>query len=156
MSNKLLVVVPIRPRPKQRPEFNSYTKRAYTPKATLEYERVIGEYAKATMKSKAFDRIPLDVPIALNLVMVFAPTKSWTKKKKEQALNQEIYPMQSNQADVDNGQKAVLDALNKIVYEDDRVVVDSRVRKIYGEKDQVIIMIRKVEVGEKIGNDINI
>ena len=47
--------------------------------------------------------------------------------------------------DWDNIGKVVCDALNGIAYRDDAQIVDSMVRKFYGEVPRVVVIIREYE-----------
>ena len=60
---------------------------------------------------------------------------SFSKKKKEQALDGEIRP--TKKPDVDNVLKAVMDALNGVWYLDDKQVVVGSVCKEYAPQDGV-------------------
>jgi Holliday junction resolvase RusA-like endonuclease len=73
---------------------------------------------------------PTSEPCKVLIRAQFEIPKSWTKAKKLQAEQREIYP---GKPDIDNVAKIVLDALNGIVFEDDAQVHALRVFKAYGE-----------------------
>ena len=65
--------------------------------------------------------------------------KSYSKKKREQALNREIFP---TRADIDNYIKSVLDGLNGVCWEDDRYIYSITAEKIFAEKSETIVEIK--------------
>lgn len=143
MEKLVVIIKGVKPIPKQRPQFNSKKKTAYTPKRTLDYERIISSYVKSTMNSKGMTIIDRDIPLKITCKFCFQITKSWPKKKKEQALNGEIFPITSNIGDVDNLVKAIEDAMNGIAYVDDGQIVKVESEKVYAEENQIIIILEE-------------
>lgn len=121
---------------KQRPRFNG--KFAYTPKETVNYEN----WVKACYLEEYKNEKPFEKALKVNIIAFFEIPKSVSKKKKEQMLNNEIYP--TIKSDTDNIAKSILDSLNKIAYLDDKQVVDLRVRKQYAEVPSVSVWISEV------------
>ena len=121
---------------KQRPRFNG--KFVYTPQNTINYEN----WVKACYLEKYRNEKPLEKALKVNIIAFFEIPKSVSKKKKEQMLNNEIYP--TIKSDTDNIAKSILDSLNKIAYLDDKQVVDLRVRKQYAEVPSVSVWISEV------------
>lgn len=74
----------------------------------------------------------------LDILCCFKPPPSASKKKRVQMLAGEIIPTRS---DCTNLQKLYEDCLKKIVIDDDRKVAQITSKKIYAEKDEVIIKI---------------
>ena len=70
------------------------------------------------------------------------PAKSLSKKKRAKLLNNEFLP--TKKPDVDNIQKCILDALNKVAFKDDVQVVDQVAMKRFGEEDKVIVVIEEI------------
>ncbi len=70
--------------------------------------------------------------------------KSWSKKKTEKLANTYC----SNNSDIDNYIKAILDALNGVLFIDDKQVVEIFARKIYSK--QAYIFYKQEEI---YGND---
>lgn len=70
--------------------------------------------------------------------------KSWSKKKTEKLANTYC----SNNSDIDNYIKAILDALNGVLFIDDRQVVEIFARKIYSK--EAYILYKQKEI---YGND---
>lgn len=121
---------------KQRPRFNG--RFAYTPKETVNYEN----WVKACYLEKYNNEKPIEKALEVNIIAFFEIPKSTSKKKKEQMLNNEIYP--TTKPDTDNIAKSILDSLNGIAYLDDKQVVDLRVRKQYAEVPSVSVWISEV------------
>ena len=111
-----------RPKGKARPRFaNGH---AYTPKATRDYEKLIGTCYTEQDGRKFTGKISLDVQA------VFKIPESWTKKKKHEAVFEGKRP--ECRPDIDNIVKVVMDGLNGIAYEDDAQVVEIKASKVYG------------------------
>lgn len=72
----------------------------------------------------------------------FAVPKSYSKKKRKELLERWFH---TNKPDADNIAKAVLDALNGLLYEDDSQVVDLNIYKVWGEKDEITFIIEALE-----------
>lgn len=77
------------------------------------------------------------------IIDVYMPIpKSFSKKKYEQALSGEIRP--TVKPDCDNIAKNINDALNGIVYPDDKQIVSLTVNKIYSDNEFVKVIIEEV------------
>lgn len=136
---KLTFVVPGEAVGKGRPKFTvqgGYAK-AYTPKKTVDYEKFI----KSCYRSKYRNYIS-DKAIRVMTFIYVKPSKSLSKKKKAKLLNNEFLP--SKKPDVDNVQKCILDALNKVAFNDDAQVVEQVTKKRFGEEDKVIVVIEEI------------
>jgi Holliday junction resolvase RusA-like endonuclease len=99
----------------------------YTPERTLEYENLLKGEAQAMMLKTR--RKPFDIPLEADLVFTLAG-------------NPETWPTSGLDGDGDNLQKAVLDALNEVVFTDDRLIVRKKVEKVCGAKPSVSVIIR--------------
>ena len=142
LSEKILVVIEHRPTPKQRPAWSKG--RAYTPKKTRDYEALLANVAQATMYTNKKKRFDSKTPLRVTATFVFAPPKSWSKKKIQDALDGVTYPILSNTGDVDNLLKSCLDSFNGIVFDDDKTIVEIVSKKKYGEKNQIIVLVEEV------------
>ena len=142
MSEKILVVIEHRPTPKQRPAWSKG--RAYTPKKTRDYESLLANVAQATMYMNKKKRFDSETPLRVTATFVFAPPKSWSEKKRQDALDGVTYPILSNTGDVDNLLKSCLDSFNGIVFDDDKTIVEIVSKKKYGEKNQIIVLVEEV------------
>lgn len=121
--------VPGDPVPKGRPRLTVQGghARAYTPAKTRTYEAKIADAAR-----DAFNGEPYDCPLAVELHASLAVPKSWSKRKRAEALDGTVFPT-GPRADCDNIAKAVLDALNGIVWRDDGQIVSLFVSKRYAD-----------------------
>ncbi len=129
-NSGLVFEVPGKVRGKGRPRFmrNGHT---YTDSKTVEYERLIkASYLKRTsyISQKS---------IRMSMYVCFAPNKTDTKKNRALKLLNSLWP--SKKPDVDNVIKVVLDALNKVAYQDDTQVNEVHVIRHFDEKERLII-----------------
>lgn len=122
-------IVDGKPQGKQRPRFSRISKTVYTPTKTAKYEKQI---AKAYTESGG-KCIPADCYVSVSVSAFFPIPKSYSKKKREDCLERILRP--DKKPDMDNILKVVLDALNKVAYEDDKQVVELIGRKYYTESD---------------------
>lgn len=130
------------PQRKQRPRFSRVCNyvRTYTPKETINYENWIKLCYQQQVGQMYSDD---DSSLVVNIIAYYQIPKSWSDKKKIQAIRGEIMP--HNSIDVDNTAKVVLDALNGIAYKDDHYITDLRVSKRYSNQPCVEVSISKVE-----------
>jgi len=98
----------------------------YTPTKTVNFEKMVASDAKKAMHGKEL----LTGPLHLDITFYMPIPKSWAKKKKAAALNNEIFPV--TKPDCSNLQKGCEDAMNEIVYHDDSQIVDVHILKLYG------------------------
>lgn len=89
---------------------------------------------------------PLKGFYVLDILCIFPIPNSATKSEKERMLKGEDFP---TSCDNTNLQKLYEDCLKKIVITDDRYVVDNHTRKIYGEKEKVIIKVNRSQMASK-------
>jgi Holliday junction resolvase RusA-like endonuclease len=94
-----------------------------TPAKTMNYEAILAARGADAMNG----RPPLDGPLQVTVTAFMPLAASWTPKKVAAALAGEIRP---GLPDWDNIAK-VCDALNGIVWRDDRQIVEGRVSKRY-------------------------
>jgi Holliday junction resolvase RusA-like endonuclease len=96
---------------------------SYTPKETVDLERLIAWECKKAMNGQK----PLEGPICLAIDARFDVPQSWSAKKREAA------HWKTSKPDADNIVKLVKDALNKVAWVDDAQIVELFCRKIYAE-----------------------
>jgi len=109
----------------------------YTPTKTREYEDVIRENAKMAMGMSD----PLETP--LNVLLMFGmPIPSSTPKKALQGhLDGSVKHIKK--PDLDNLAKAVLDAMNGVVYLDDNQICRLTIEKNYDTVPKISISVRE-------------
>lgn len=108
---------------------------AYTPAKTKEFETVIKWAAKRAMCQRP--PVASGRAVFVQITVSLVPPLSWSKKRRSEALG----TVCSKKPDTDNVAKAILDAMNGIVYEDDAQVAGLVVQKFYAEKDEINIKI---------------
>ena len=115
--------VPGKIRGKGRPRFTGVGKfgRAYTPKETVHYEALV----RLAYQQKYNSKEPMTGPLSLAVVCWFPVPKSWSKKKRAEAL------LYAGKPDADNIIKAIGDALNGVAFADDSQIADVRCVRMY-------------------------
>lgn len=124
---------------KQRPRFNRYSGKTYTPNETIAYEN----WVKTCYLEKYKDKELMEKPLRVTIKAYFEIPKSTSKKRKQQMMDNEILPMVK--PDTDNIAKGVLDSLNGIAYKDDKQVIELIVNKFYNNIPYVSVMIEEIE-----------
>jgi Holliday junction resolvase RusA-like endonuclease len=109
-----------------------------TPAKTVAYEGLIALAAKQAMAGHP----PLTGPCVIDVLAVCTVPMSWPAKKRAAALAGEIRP--TKKPDGDNVLKAVCDGINGVVWADDVQAVDQRVRKVYGERPELRVVVAAI------------
>ena len=122
-----------RPRFAKRGNFVS----TYTPQKTKTYEDEIRMMASAAMGGSE----PLDTPVTVAIYIRVGIPTSFSKQKHREALAGIVKP--TKKPDADNVLKCFLDAMNGIVYLDDKQVVNIFLTKVYAETPAVEIMVKE-------------
>lgn len=132
--------VPGTPVGKGRPKFarrGAFTV-AYTPEKTASYENLVKIKAHAAMNG----RMPITGPVQALISLFVAPPASWSEKKKQQALSGLIYP--TTKPDIDNVIKGIFDAMNEIIWKDDKQAVGLTVIKRYAESAKACVTVSEL------------
>lgn len=135
-SEGLVFQVPGEPVGKGRPRFTRQG-RAYTPAKTAKYENLVS----LTFQQMYPNHVPFENAVEMKMIAYFSIPKSWSKKKHQQAVLNQIFP--TKKPDTDNIAK-VKDALNGIAFKDDSQVVKETIIKRYAEVPKLIIYIKEV------------
>lgn len=136
---EITFTVPGEPRGKGRPRF-SKTGHAYTDSETRAYEnKIIAYYRKSCGAFRWRD----EAFVAVSITAYLPIPKSVSKAKAAAMDSGDILP--SRKPDVDNIEKAVLDALNGVAYKDDSRVCRTSCAKFYGVEPRIDITIREVK-----------
>lgn len=127
------------PMGKQRPKFSRAGKfvRTYTPAKTVNYE----QWVKLCYKQAGGEHLgtgPIEIVVEVN----YKIPKSFSKKKRQQALDRIIVP--TVKPDCDNVLKIICDSLNGIAYEDDKQIVHANVWKFYAEQPSVNVRVNTI------------
>jgi len=120
------------PVPKGRPRFRIVKPRGkpqfvtvYTDAPTAAYEKVLAEAAQYAMRG----RKPLDEALTVMVEAFIEIPGSWSAPKRAKAMAGDIAA--TSRPDADNYAKIALDALNKIVWSDDSLIVSLHALKLY-------------------------
>jgi len=122
-----------RPRFARRGNFVS----TYSPQKTKTYEDEIRMMAKAAMGASE----ALETPVTVAIYIRVGIPKSFSKQKRKDALANIERP--TKKPDIDNIAKCFLDAMNGIVYLDDKQVVSLHITKEYAETPAVDVMVKE-------------
>lgn len=107
--------------------------RMFTPHKTELYERLIATMARHAMAGRA----PFVGPVNLLLAVRHAPPGSWSRRKRADALAGMIPCVLK--PDLDNVAKAIADAGNGILWDDDRQIVTLQVDRSWSDVASVLV-----------------
>ena len=128
------------PQGKGRPRFSTVCGhvKPRTPDETVLYENLV----KTEYRQQSGVRFPDDAMLDVRIFAYYSIPKSVSTKKRQAMLDKRIRP--TKKPDFDNIGKVICDSLNGIAYRDDAQVVDSMVRKFYGETPKVVVTIEEI------------
>ena len=136
----IVFTIPGTPVGKGRPRFarrgNLVT--TFTPEKTASYENLVKVKAEEAMVGREL----IAGAVAVTILLFITPPASWSNKKMLQALNHEILP--TTKPDIDNVIKGIFDAMNEIVWNDDKQVVDVTFRKRYANSARATVEVRAI------------
>ena len=111
----------------------------YTPEKTVCYEKIVRLIAQTNMNR--MQHKPFDGACELSLVLNLPIPSSWSKKKQAAALAGEILP--TTKPDCSNVLKAIEDAMNGIVWLDDKQATEVYVQKRYSLNPSAIVTVKQ-------------
>lgn len=111
---------------------------AYSDKKTVSYENLVKMYASEAVGN----RPPFEGPVCLTLKISVMPPASWSKRKTSDALLGRVRP--TTKPDIDNIMKSICDAMNEIVYVDDKQVCDVWISKHYAAASEVRVIVEEL------------
>lgn len=117
--------------PQGRPRFakmGNFVK-AYDPKESREYKRLVRDAVVYELRTKHPDFKPYENSVYVGMIFYRSMPKSFSKKKFEEAVAGTLRP--TTKPDLDNTAKSILDALNGILWKDDAVITDLHLKKRY-------------------------
>ena len=122
-----------------RPKFSNINghAKAYDPEKSRNYKAYVRMLATQAMKENDFEMIT--GPCAIKIWAYFDVPKSKSKKFKEAALASKERP--TKKPDADNIVKAILDALNGLMYKDDSCIVELSCVKYYSDIPRVEVYV---------------
>lgn len=112
--------------------------RTYTPDKTVDFEERLKYHARQIMGQDP----PIQGPCRVEVEAFFPIPKSFSKAAR--FLISCGADSHTNKPDADNVLKAVLDALNGIVFEDDKLACDVRIRKRYGDAPGIRVYVIEI------------
>lgn len=112
--------------------------RTYTPTETVSWEN----YVRLCAAPHAPEHF-IEGPVKLISIFYMPIPKSWSVKKKEMAKLQKIFP--TTKPDLDNMVKLVKDALNGLIWKDDKQVICSKEAKFYSPRPRTEVMVEAIE-----------
>ena len=129
------------PQGKGRPRFSTVCGHVHTrtPDETVLYENLV----KTEYRQQVGVKFPDDAMLDVRIFAYYPIPKSASKRKRQAMLEKKIRP--TKKPDWDNVGKVICDSLNGIAYRDDAQVVDSMVRKFYGEDPKVVVTIEEIK-----------
>ena len=138
-ENQIELIVYGNPVAQGRPRFSGQGGfvKAYDPIQSKSYKQLIRLELQPLLSDPDFK--PIDKACCLNLKVFRAIPKSFSQKKREEALLRYIRP--TTKPDIDNYVKCVLDALNGTVLKDDSVVCEIFARKFYSERPRIEVVL---------------
>lgn len=124
----VIIHLPGEPRGKGRPRFfvhsGSGKMTSMTPKETVSYENALRHEAAIAMNGRPL----MDEALHVRMTACFSIPASWSAYKRSMAIQGHIKPMKK--PDADNLMKC-LDALNQVVFVDDKQIVEATISKRY-------------------------
>ena len=114
----------------------------YTPEKTASYENLVKIKAQEAMK----DTPPFEGACLLQLAIYAPIPASWSIKKKAACVDGLIHP--TSKPDIDNVLKGICDAMNGIVFNDDKQIIGCTITKQYGITPQAVVAVTFLGGGE--------
>jgi Holliday junction resolvase RusA-like endonuclease len=136
----IFFVVPGAPVGKGRPKFarRGNFVATYTPEKTANYENLVKVTAHSAMRGTPL----IEGPVRLDLKLFVTPPASWSKKKTALALGGAVLP--TTKPDIDNVLKGICDAMNGVVFMDDKQVCEVSVTKRYAATPEVAVHVSEM------------
>jgi Holliday junction resolvase RusA-like endonuclease len=132
-----------KPRGKQRPRMGKG--HAYTPKETVEYEKLVKQ---SFLEQCGTKRFPDDAAIMIEITAYFSIPRTYSKTKKKLCVDGLQFPLRK--PDFDNIAKIIADSLNGLAYKDVSAIVYGRINKAYtSDRERVEVKIWSIG-GEEI------
>jgi Holliday junction resolvase RusA-like endonuclease len=135
----LTITIPGEMRGKGRPRFSARGgfARAYTDSKTANAEAWV-KHCAMTQAGTA----PIEGAVSIAITIDVVPPASWAVRKKANALAGAFFP--TSKPDLDNIAKLIADALNGIVWRDDKQIVRMVLAKRYAPTAQAVLTVVEV------------
>ena len=109
--------------------------RMYTPEKTRSYEAQVKWFAAEAMAGAA----PIESACRMTLEIFVRAPASLSKRKRDDALAGRTRP--TTKPDTSNALKSIEDAINGIVYVDDKQIVELVAKKFYSDRPRVEVLV---------------
>jgi Holliday junction resolvase RusA-like endonuclease len=136
-SSPITIWLAGKPTPQGRARFSRRSGHAYDPQRSRTWKNAAEVIFRKYMEAHALD--PLTGALELHYEAIFAVPKSYSIKKREAALSG-LAPF-TKSPDLDNLVKIIQDAMNGIIFIDDRQITDLISSKRYGPEDGVRVTV---------------
>lgn len=110
----------------------------YTPEQTARYENLVKLAARQAMGTWE----PMQGAVELVLLLHMPVPASWSQKRRTAALSGQVRP--TTKPDCSNVLKAVEDAMNGVVFVDDKQIADVTICKRYAATPQACVQVTEV------------
>lgn len=133
---KIQFEIPGDVQPQQRPKFSRLGKHVTVrdPKESKDYKAFVRLIASQHAPENL---ITEDIKLTIDVYRKIP--KSFSKKKRQMALNGEIRP--TTKPDIDNLAKGIKDGLSKVLWHDDSQVIELTARKWYSENPRAVVTV---------------
>lgn len=130
--------IPGEPVGKGRPRFSTRGKfvKAYTPETTVNYENWVKICFQESKQEALEGQLRATIKCYLGI------PQSYSKKKKLQCSEGIIRP--TKKPDLDNIAKIILDSLNGLAYQDDKIIVSCNIDKWFSNDARVEVTIEQI------------
>ncbi len=141
---EIKIIVPGEPVPQGRPRFarKGNFVQTYDPPKSKQYKKIVAFYANQVAPKQL-----LTGPVEIEFLIFKSTLKSFSRKKAEAAELRALRP--TTKPDADNYAKGAMDALKKIIWEDDGQVVNVIAKKYYSANPRMEITVRPLEVQQE-------
>lgn len=133
--------VPGNPVGKQRPRFDSRSRRTYTPEKTVGYENLVALMAGGSARGDM-----LQGPISMEIRVYFPIPKSTSKKRRKELAEEKVW--HTKKPDLDNVIKAISDGSSGIAFRNDSQISRITAVKYYSEDPRVEVKMEEMGEGE--------
>ena len=110
----------------------------YLDPSVIKYRKTIRNMAILQMRKQKAEKI--EGAVNMNIIYAFRRPQSLSKKERNEIDGGKTVP-KTTKPDIDNLTKAILDALNGIVWKDDAQVTQINIQKVWSAKDQIEVEI---------------
>ena len=139
MKTTISLTFNINPVPASRPRVTRWG--TFYGKKYKEFKREMGVMLIESDKPSLVNPVLwLEDLISADMTFFVPMARSWSKKKKSLKNGQFC----DNNADLDNYEKAILDSLNGIYFNDDRQIVQQKSQKIWAETGSIRIILKEI------------